>query len=95
MKEKYSPIIITGMHRSGTTLLSQLLEKNDIFMGRYKETNNESKFFLRINRWMMTTIGASWDNPKTFNVISNETEKLILIELKIYLLVRLTYIILD
>ena len=78
MKKKYSPIIITGMHRSGTTLLSKILEKNGVFMGRYKEINNESKFFLRINRWMFTMLGASWDNPKSFHNISIDTKKIIL-----------------
>ena len=78
MKNNHYPIIITGMHRSGTTLLSKILEKNGVFIGRYKEINNESKFFLRINRWMFTMLGASWDNPKSFDNISNDTKKIIL-----------------
>jgi len=78
MRNYYSPIIITGMHRSGTTLLSKILEDNGVFMGKYKESNNESKFFLRINRWMLSTIGASWDNPKSFNNINDDTKNLII-----------------
>ena len=79
------PIIITGMHRSGTKLLSELLETNNVFMGKYKESNNESKFFLRINRWLLTTIGSSWDNPESFmniddkskNIIKNQTKNIL------------------
>ena len=66
------PIIITGMHRSGTTLLSKIIENNEVFLGKYKEINNESKYFLRINKWILSSIGASWDNPKSFLKLSNE-----------------------
>ena len=45
-KKIVDPIIIIGMHRSGTTLLSKLLEKCGVFMGTKKEENNESIFFL-------------------------------------------------
>ena len=33
------PLIVTGMHRSGTTLLVQLLEKNGIFFGTHQDEN--------------------------------------------------------
>jgi len=82
MNIKYSPIIITGMHRSGTTLLSKLLENNNVFMGRHKEINNESKYFLRINRWLLTTIGSSWDNPQSFDVIDKNLEKILINRIK-------------
>ena len=78
MNNEIQPIIITGMHRSGTSLLSKIFESNGVFMGKYKEKNNESKFFLRINRWMFSMLGASWDNPKSFKHIDNDTRNLIL-----------------
>ncbi len=68
------PIIIIGMHRSGTSMLSRLLEKAGIFMGNDKEINNESLFFLNFNRWIFRSVGANWDNPYNFNFI-DETFK--------------------
>ena len=41
---KYNPIIIIGMHRSGTSMLSKILEDSDIFLGNNKDINNEALF---------------------------------------------------
>jgi hypothetical protein len=60
-----APIIILGMHRSGTTMLARQLEALSVFMGKKKETNHESTFFLNINRWLMAQSGGSWDNPQS------------------------------
>ncbi len=52
---KYShPIIISGMHRSGTSLLSRIIEKTGVFLGKYKQRNNESLYFLQLNRYIMS-----------------------------------------
>ena len=57
-----SPIIVTGMHRSGTSLLSKLLQDAGVFMGQPLEANQESTFFLRFNGWVFKQLGCSWDN---------------------------------
>ena len=44
---KYNPIIIIGMHRSGTSMLSKILEDSDIFLGNNKDINNEALFFKK------------------------------------------------
>ena len=67
-----SPIIICGMHRSGTSLLSRILSDIGIFMGKYQDENNESIYFQRLNRWMMSCIASSWDFPRSFNNINKE-----------------------
>lgn len=64
------PLIIVGMHRSGTTMLSEILEHFGMFMGAKKEINNESVFFIKINDWIMRQINASWDLPYNFNFIT-------------------------
>ena len=56
------PIIITGMHRSGTSLLTKLLS-NHLFIGNRVDNNNESIYFQRINRWLLSCNSCSWDNP--------------------------------
>jgi hypothetical protein len=58
------PIIIIGMHRSGTGMLAFLLEKLGLFVGKKKEENNEAWFFLRINRWLLRQCGGAWDYPQ-------------------------------
>jgi len=57
-----SPIIVVGMHRSGTSAVSRLLHAAGINMGRRQDTNAESLFFLRINHWLLSQCGASWTN---------------------------------
>ena len=66
------PIIITGMHRSGTSLLTKILSKY-IYFGSMQDINKESIYFQRINRWLLSCNSCSWDNPYSFNSI-NENE---------------------
>lgn len=59
-----SPVIMIGMHRSGTTMLIRLLEELGLFVGKGKEHNYESLFFIKLNNWLLSQSGASWDHPK-------------------------------
>ncbi len=54
------------MHRSGTTLLSRILEELGIFMGARKDSNNEATFFLKFNKFIFEQAGACWDNPYNY-----------------------------
>lgn len=58
-----SPLIIIGMHRSGTTMITKLLENLGLFVGDQKEVNSESVFFHKLNRWIMIQSNSAWDNP--------------------------------
>ena len=49
------PVIIIGMHRSGTSMLTRLLEKAGLFVGHEKENNWEAWFFPKINQWLFST----------------------------------------
>ena len=62
----FSPIIISGIHRSGTSLLTRIIEDNSVFFGNNKDINNESLFFQNINKWIMSTNSSTWDNPNSF-----------------------------
>ena len=64
-----SPIIIIGMHRSGTTMLSRQLEALGVFMGKQKDSNHEATFFLGIDEWLMGQCGGSWDNPQAIRYL--------------------------
>lgn len=57
------PIIILGMHRSGTSLVSRMLEDMGLFVGWRKDVNNEAWLFLRLNEWLLRQCGGAWDNP--------------------------------
>lgn len=57
------PIIIVGMHRSGTTLLVRTLERLGVFMGALQTGNAESIFFQDINKEILDLMGCSWRCP--------------------------------
>ncbi|WP_104735089.1 sulfotransferase [Hanstruepera ponticola] len=63
----HSPIIIIGMHRSGTSMLTRFISDLGVFMGNDKSENDESKFFQNVNRWLLYQSGASWDTPLNSN----------------------------
>ncbi len=57
------PIVVVGMHRSGTSLVSRLLDKLGILMGRDLQEDHESKFFIGLNKWIYANAGADWARP--------------------------------
>lgn len=65
------PLIILGMHRSGTSVLARLLQTLGLFTGYSRERNHESIFFLRLNEWMLSETNASWDNPYCFRFLND------------------------
>ena len=60
-----TPIIVIGMHRSGTTLVAEALNKSGIFMGVFREHNGEALHFLSLNQQILAAAGADWINPST------------------------------
>lgn len=57
------PIVVVGAHRSGTSLLTELLSDLGVFLGDRLDPNGESLFFLRHNEWVLRRAGGSWDHP--------------------------------
>jgi hypothetical protein len=64
-----APVIIIGMHRSGTSMMTGLLEDLGLFIGANKDNNDESNFFQRMNDWTLKQAGGSWDNPKMIDAL--------------------------
>lgn len=58
-----SPLIMIGMHRSGTSMVARMLEALGIFVGSDKESNHESMLFLETNEWLLRQGGGAWDVP--------------------------------
>jgi len=58
-----SPIIVIGMHRSGTTLLTRMLEAFGVHWGEKRDEYNEALNFQSINESIFERASATWDNP--------------------------------
>ena len=87
-----NPIVITGIHRSGTTLLSKIFENNKIFFGARKDLNNEALFFQNLNKWLLSSYGISWENPKCIDFETDENRfNMILFKLENILKSRLNF----
>ncbi len=66
------PVIILGMHRSGTSLIAKILQQNGLFIGNDLDDNFESQFFCKLNDWAMFQAGATWDNPYNMNFLTDK-----------------------
>ena len=64
MREARAPVIIIGMHRSGTTMVVEMLHKLGLFIGKRRERNQEALLFLQLDDWILGQSGAAWDNPE-------------------------------
>lgn len=62
MSQKFEPIIVIGMHRSGTSLLSSLLKGAGVHMGAQLSSHVESLFFQHINRSILSRYKSRWDD---------------------------------
>lgn len=58
------PVILIGMHRSGTTLLAEALSRLGVYMGPESSSHSEALFFHELNVRMMDTSGGSWEYPE-------------------------------
>ncbi|MEM9037022.1 MAG: sulfotransferase [Actinomycetota bacterium] len=59
------PVIVIGMHRSGTSMLGRLMVDQGYFPGARLQSNDhhEALFFQNLNRWIYAQAGADWDHP--------------------------------
>jgi hypothetical protein len=58
--EQMQPVVLLGMHRSGTSLTARILRDVGIHMGRWLSRDAESVFFQRLNRRVLGAVGAKW-----------------------------------
>lgn len=59
----YAPFVVMGMHRSGTSLVAQVLNDAGICMGVLRDHNGESLPFLSANILMLENQQANWLRP--------------------------------
>lgn len=80
------PICIAGMHRSGTSMLAQMLQLCGLNLGSPDElvpatSDNpdghwEHKEFHRLNEQLLNQFGGGWDQPPTFSADWQHDERL-------------------
>jgi hypothetical protein len=70
----HPPIIILGMHRSGTSVLTRLLAGLGVFTGKRLDRNDEPAFFVDCNNWLMRQAGASWHTPEPMRQLLTEPQ---------------------
>ena len=58
--KSYSPVIIIGMHRSGTSMLTRQLHALGIHMGKDLTINAEARCFQELNRGLLAAGGGSF-----------------------------------
>jgi hypothetical protein len=62
------------MHRSGTSLIADVLEKLGLFIGAFKDGNQEAFYFLDLNRWLFQRTGATWSQVEGFDDLLNHAQ---------------------
>lgn len=58
-----TPVVILGVHRSGTSLLTRMLEKIGLFVGNDLQGDHESTIMIQVNNSFFVDKKASWDQP--------------------------------
>lgn len=69
-----SPVLVIGMHRSGTRLLAQILHRLGIFMGADQQADSESATFLLLNEAILRQCGAFWSEPTPAHFVLAQPE---------------------
>ncbi|NJM65813.1 MAG: sulfotransferase [Acaryochloris sp. RU_4_1] len=73
-EEASSPVIVIGMHRSGTSLLTRLLQRLGLWMGKHQGTDtNEAIFFQTLNYALFSVAHARWDQPTAIHYVLNQS----------------------
>lgn len=79
-----SPVIIVGMHRSGTTMVTKMLENLGLFVGDKKEVNHEAFFFWDINNWIFDIAHCRADLPHNFRYLNPRTREILIDDLQYF-----------
>jgi hypothetical protein len=67
-----SPVVVIGMHRSGTRLLDEILGKLGVFMGADRQADGESVTFMLINEAIFQQCGTFWNEPMPVHYVLSD-----------------------
>jgi hypothetical protein len=68
------PVILLGMHRSGTAMIARLLDELGLFQGDELQDDHESTWFLDINEQLLKRVNATWDNPEPITAFLDNSD---------------------
>jgi hypothetical protein len=71
-----SPVLIIGMHRSGTRLLDRILAGLGVFLGADRQADGESVTFMLINESIFHQCGTFWTEPMPVHFVLSDAELL-------------------
>ena len=63
------PIIVAGMHRSGTTYFVKALKASGVFIGNHLDNNSESIPMIKYNEQVLFKSGLNWDEVGPFEFV--------------------------
>jgi len=61
MDLQHQPVILLGMHRSGTSLVARLLDELGLFQGAELQDDHESTHFLAVNELLLEFLAEQRD----------------------------------
>jgi hypothetical protein len=64
LRAAVQPVILLGMHRSGTAMIARLLDQLGLFQGGELQEDHESVWFLDYNELLLNRVNATWDHPE-------------------------------
>ena len=70
------PLIIAGMHRSGTTLVAKISQKLGVYLGDFVDPNLEAILFQEYNDWILESANARWDKPQSISKLFDNDREL-------------------
>lgn len=70
------PVILVGMHRSGTSLLARMLDDLGLFMGWRLGPDHEATYFNKLNEWLLSAAGGRWDTPEVVRYLRQDPKGL-------------------
>lgn len=65
-RELPPPVIVVGMHGSGSSLVSRILAELGVYMGADLDEHAEAAEFFALNEELLYRAGASWHRPEPF-----------------------------
>lgn len=63
------PVVILGMHRTGTSLVARLMSSLGVFMGHQLNDHHEATWFFEMNETLLRIAHAAWDYPQSFTTL--------------------------
>lgn len=66
------PVILVGMHRSGTSLLARMLDDLGLFLGWRLGPDHEATYFNKLNEWLLAAAGGRWDMPEAVRYLRSD-----------------------